>query len=63
METVEQDVMRVLLQALLRKNLITKDIHDRASEQILSTSNWPEFFCFADDDGEEGSRGYTKNSC
>ena len=59
MKKVQQDVMCVLLQALLDKELITQDIHEKAREKILGTLDWPEFFCYAEDDGKEKTDGYT----
>ena len=57
MKTVQQDVMCVLLQMLLDKSLITKEIHDKSREKILGTWNWPEFFCCAPDAGKEEPHG------
>lgn len=57
MEKVQQDVMCVLLQALLDKNLITQDIYDKSREKILGTLDWPEFFCYAGADRKEESDG------
>ncbi len=48
MGIVQQDVMCVLLQTLLDKKLITQDIHDKSQEKILSTSDYPEFFRYAE---------------
>ena len=48
MKTVQQEVMCVLLQTLLDKELITRDIHDKSRERILSIRDWPEFFCSAE---------------
>ena len=59
MKKVQQDVMCVLLQALLDKKLITQDIHEKGREKILGTLDWPEFFCYAEDDGKENADGYT----
>ena len=53
MKKVQQDIMCVLLQTLLDKELITQDIHDKSREKILGTLDWPEFFCYAEDDGKE----------
>ena len=53
MKKVQQDIMCVLLQTLLDKELITKDIHDKSREKILGTLDWPEFFCYAEDDRKE----------
>ena len=55
MKKVQQDVMCVLLQTLLDKELITQDIHEKAREKILSTLDWPEFFCY----GKEEKYGHT----
>ena len=57
MKRVQQDVMCVLLQTLLDKELITQDIHDKSREKILGTLDWPEFFCNSEDDGKEESYG------
>ena len=51
--------MCVLLQTLLDKELITQDIHDKSREKILGTLDWPEFFCYAEDDGKEDLDGST----
>ena len=59
MKKVQQDVMCVLLQKLLDKELITQDIHEKAREKILDTLDWPEFFCYAEDDGKEDQNGHT----
>ena len=59
MKKVQQDVMCVLLQTLLDKELITQDIHEKAREKILGTLDWPEFFCYAEDDGKENQDGHT----
>ena len=59
MKKVQQDMMCVLLQTLLDKELITKDIHDRSREKILGTLDWPDFFCYAEDDGKEELDGST----
>ena len=59
MKKVQQDVMCVLLQTLLDKQLITQDIHEKAREKILGTLDWPEFFCYAEDDGKENQDGHT----
>ena len=59
MKMVQQDVMCVFLQTLLDKELITQDIHDKSREKILGTLDWPEFFCYAENDGKEDQDGYT----
>ena len=53
MKKVQQDVMCALLQTLLDKKLITQKIHDKSRDEILGTLDWPEFFCYAEDDGKE----------
>ena len=62
MKKVQQDVMCVLLQTLLDKELITQDIHDKSREKILGTLDWPEFFCYHDADRKEEADGHTQNS-
>ena len=59
MKKVPQDMMCVLLQTLLDKNLITQDVHDKSREKILDTLDWPDIFCYAGDDGKEAENGYT----
>ncbi len=59
MKKVQQDVMCVLLQTLLDKELITQDVHDKSQERILGTLDWPEFFCYAEDDRKEDQDGHT----
>ena len=51
--------MCVLLQTLLDKGLITQDIHDKSREKILDTLDWPEAFCYAEDDRKEEQDGHT----
>ena len=59
MKKVPQDMMCVLLQTLLDKNLITQDVHDKSREKILDTLDWPDIFCYAGDDGKEAANGYS----
>ena len=59
MKQVQQDVMCVLLQTLLDKELITQDVHDKSREKILGTFDWPEFFCYAENDRKEELNGST----
>ena len=59
MKKVQQDVMCVLLQALLDKELITQDIHDKSRSRLLDRLDWPEAFCYAEDDRKEDQDGYT----
>ena len=59
MKKVQQDVMCVLLQMLLDKELITQNIYDKSREKVLGTLDWPEFFCYAEHDGKEDENGYT----
>ena len=59
MKKVQQDIMCVLLQTLLDKELITQDIHDKSREKILDTLDWPEAFCYAEDDRKEVQDGHT----
>ena len=59
MKKVQQDMMCVLLQTLLDKELITQNIHNKSREKILGTLDWPEAFCYTGDDGKEDEDGYT----
>ena len=62
MKKVQQDVMCVLLQTLLDKELITQDIHDKAKEKVLGIFDGPDFFCYIDEKREGKSYGHTQNS-
>ena len=59
MKQVQQDVMCVLLQTLLDKELITQDIHDKSRSRILDTLHWPKAFCYVEDDRKEDQDGHT----
>ena len=59
MKKVQQDVMCVLLQTLLDKELITQDIHDKSRSRILDTLDWSEAFCYAEDDRKGNQDGHT----
>ena len=59
MKKVQQDIMCVLLQTLLDKELITQDIHDKSRSRILNTLDCPKFFCYAENDGKEDENGHT----
>ena len=62
MKEMEKNVMCVLLQRLVDKNLITPKVHDNAKEQILDTLDWPESFCYCEEKREGGSYGHTQDS-
>ena len=59
MKKVQQNVMCVLLQTLLDKELITQNIYDKSREKVLGTLDWPEAFCYTEDDGKEEKYGHT----
>ena len=63
MKELEKNVMCVLLQRLLDKNLITPKIFDNARERILDTFDSKGFFCNTENDRKEESYGYTQNPC
>ena len=63
MKEMEKNMMCVLLQRLLDKNLITPKIHDNARQQILDTFDSAEFFCYSEGDRKEEFHGHTQNSC
>ncbi|MGN0977981.1 MAG: hypothetical protein ACI4PH_08005 [Faecousia sp.] len=62
MNEVQQDIMCVLLQTLLDKELITQDIHDKSRNKILGTLDLLEFF-WDNDGGKEDAHGCEKNPC
>ena len=62
MKEMEKNVMCVLLQVLMEKNLITQDIHDKAKEKVLCTLDGPDFFCYAEEKRKEDADGHTQNS-
>ena len=62
MNEVQQDVMCVLLQTLLDKELITQDIHDKSRNRILDTLDLPEFF-WDNEARKEDAHGCEKNPC
>ena len=59
MKKVQQDVMCVLLQTLLDKELITQDIHDKSRSRILDTLESADFFSYAENDRKEDQDGHT----
>ena len=63
MKEMEKHVMCVLLQALLDKNLITRDICENAKTKVLETLDGPDFFCYCEEERKEESHGYTQNPC
>ena len=63
MKEMEKNMMCVLLQRLLDKNLITPKIFDNARERILDTFDSKGFFCYHDVDRKDESHGYTQNPC
>ena len=62
MKEMEKNVMCVLLQVLMDKNLITQDVHNQAKEKVLGTLDGPDFFCYIDEKREEDTNGHTQNS-
>ena len=59
MKKLQQDVMCVLLQTLLDKGLITRDIYDKSRNRILDALDWPEAFCYAEDARRAVQDGHT----
>ena len=62
MNEVQQDIMCVLLQTLLDKELITRDIHDKSRNKILGTLDLPDFF-WDNEARKEDTHGCEKNPC
>ena len=54
---IEQEVMCVLLKRLQDQGLISEKLHDKARSQILDTLDWPEYFCYAEDNRKEEANG------
>lgn len=59
MKEVQQEVMCALLQTLVEKSLISRDIHDKARNKILDKMDWPDFFRHCDSDRKEEGNGGT----
>ena len=62
MKEVQQDILCVLLQMLLDKELITQDIYDKSRNKILGTLDLPDFFR-DNERGKEDAHGCEKNPC
>ena len=62
MNEVQQEILCVLLQTLLDKELITRDIHDKSRNKILGTLDLPDFFCDTECERED-VHGCEKNPC
>ena len=63
MKEMEKNVMCVLLQVLMDKNLITQDVHNQAKEKVLGTLDVPDLFCYCKEERKEDANGHTQNSC
>ena len=66
MSEIERNVMLVLLDVLKKENLVTDNVFSGARNEILDTLDWPEFFCYADDDKtdrKENDDGCSDNPC
>ena len=62
MHEVQQEILCVLLQTLLDKELISRDIHDKSRNKILGTLDLPDFF--RDNEAQkEDAHGCEKNPC
>ncbi len=59
MMEIEQEMMCVLLERLRDQGLISENIHGKARENILGTLDWPEYFCYAEEEAKEGQNGST----
>ena len=62
MNEVQQEILCVLLQTLLDKDLITQDVHDKSRNKILGTLDLPDFFCDTEV-RKEDTHGCEKNPC
>ena len=62
MNEVQQEILCVLLQTLLNKELISRDVHDKSRNKILGTLDLPDFF-WDNEARKEDVHGCEKNSC
>ena len=56
---IEQDMVCVLLQSLRDRELISKDVHEKAREKTLDILVWPDFFCYGSREEKEATYGST----
>ena len=49
---IQQDIVSVLLQSLRDRDFITQDVHDQARAKTLGTLDWPDFFCYGEEEKE-----------
>ena len=59
MKEMEKNMMCVLLQRLLDKNLITPKIYEKARNTILDSCDNADLFCYAEDNRKEDQDGHT----
>lgn len=57
--TIQQDIVRVLLQSLRDREIISRDVHEKAREKTLDTLDWPDFFCYGSREEKEATYGST----
>lgn len=59
MNEIQQDILCVLLQTLLDKELVTQEVHDKSRSKIRGTLDLPEFFCYYEDGRKADIHGST----
>jgi len=55
---LEQSVLCALLRILVKEDLLSEQIQEKAQKEILRTLDWPDFFCYANG-GKEQKHGST----
>ena len=61
MKEIQQEILCALLQTLLNRNLITREIHDKSREKVSGTLDLPPFF-WDNKAGKEDVHGCTKDT-
>ena len=57
--TIQQDMISVLLQSLRDREIISRDVHEKAREKTLDTLDWPDFFCYGSREEKEATNANT----
>lgn len=58
MRELEQSVLCALLRILVKEDLLSEQIQEKAQKEILRTLDWQDFFCYANG-GKEQKHGST----
>lgn len=63
MQELEKNVLDVLLQRLLQRELITQTIFENARRSLHESVYEPPLFYYAEKERREEIHGYTRNPC